>query len=228
MITERFGRLVVLELADPSKTGAKRFRCLCDCGKETITYMQDLKSGHSQSCGCARIELHAKRLTKHGMRRSPEYITWCSMIKRCYNPASKAYAAYGGSGITVCDRWRESFQSFSEDMGSKPTSKHSVDRIDGSQGYGPGNCRWATQKEQSLNRKSTVFMEYNGERLCQKEWAERIGVSEFTIAYWLKNGKNIGEIAEHFKEIQPDGRPRRHWNRPRSMTPNCSTVIPAY
>lgn len=106
----------------------------------------------------------------HGMSRTRTYSIWAGIIKRCTNHKSTDYAEYGGSGIQVCDRWRNSFEAFYEDMGPCPSTEHSIDRINNDGNYTTGNCRWATRKEQQLNKRNTIWVEAFGERKTLQEW----------------------------------------------------------
>lgn len=122
----------------------------------------------------------------HGGRRrtgrvSPEYGTWGAMIARCTNPKNKSYARYGGASITVCDRWRNSFLAFLADMGPKPTPQHTIDRIERTKGYEPGNCRWSTLTEQAHNLGKNLWIEANGRRLCLSDWARETGTPIETL-----------------------------------------------
>jgi hypothetical protein len=110
--------------------------------------------------------------TMHGMTDSPTYVSWATMIDRCRNPHRENFKHYGGRGIKVCARWASSFQLFLADMGERPSLLHSIDRRDPDGDYEPGNCRWATKKEQANNRRSTV--RYSGRTLG--EWAEKTGL----------------------------------------------------
>jgi len=152
-VGEKYGRRTVIAFAYV-KYQKQHWHCLCDCGKSTIASTGSLRSGHPKSCGCASLEVNVKHgYGRRGERRTPEYGTWQGMLNRCRNPKCKSYSYYGGRGITVCDRWRESFQAFLEDMGSKPSPTHSIDRIDNEGNYEPGNCRWATKAEQNRNQR---------------------------------------------------------------------------
>lgn len=122
----------------------------------------------------------AKRRHGHSRRgmRSPEYLTWCSMLRRCNNASQQNYKDYGARGIRVCDEWSGEFgfEKFFEHVGPKPSPKHSIDRIDGSKGYEPGNVRWATWAEQRLNRASVHLVEIDGRTQCVTAWEKELGI----------------------------------------------------
>jgi hypothetical protein len=148
----RFGRWVVISKAE--KQGKHTaWNCLCDCGNERVCLGINLTSGKSKSCGCLR-EYNS---LKHGHRKhnntSREYETWCGIVARCENPTDTNYHNYGGRGIKVSNRWRESFENFLADMGKRPSPKHSIDRIDVNGDYEPSNCRWVTKETQMQNRR---------------------------------------------------------------------------
>ena len=152
----RFGRWYVVEL---SRIENQRtyWRVACDCGNEGSVRSDVLRRGYSTSCGCIIAEgtprrTHGQAAWKRG-ERTVEYTAWIMMIQRCTNPKTRGYHRYGGRGITVCERWRNSFEAFLADMGPRPSSGHSLDRWPNNDGnYEPGNCRWATKKEQDDNR----------------------------------------------------------------------------
>lgn len=154
----RFGRYVVIAEARPElrpngRGNIRRVIALCDCGTERVLHLQNLTSGKSQSCGCLSVIAAAVRESTHGDTDSAEYACWCGIIARCENPNVQNWARYGGRGISICDRWRNSYAAFLSDMGRKPSREHSIDRIDNDGNYEPGNCRWATATEQRRNQR---------------------------------------------------------------------------
>lgn len=140
-----------------TKNGSKKYKCLCECGNYTIVSTANLKNKTTKSCGCYNRELKAERgrkqLYKDGLSNHPLYPTWSSMKARCYNKNNNRYKHYGGRGIKVCDRWKNSFKNFLEDMGEKPSKNHSLDRINVNGNYEPENCKWATGSEQAINKR---------------------------------------------------------------------------
>lgn len=170
LTNQRFGRLLVSyetqSKRSPSGALKRYFLCVCDCGNERIIELSTLRSGHTKSCGCLHKEQLATRARKHGHavgnRRSATHAAWTNMIQRCTNPKRRDYSRYGGRGITVCDRWLHSFENFLEDMGEKPKAT-SLDRYPDTNGnYEPGNCRWATAREQSNNKRNNVKIWFAG------------------------------------------------------------------
>lgn len=149
-VGRHFGMLTVMSFSHLGKSKHKYWHCVCSCGKTSIVCQSNLTSGHTKSCGC----LHKEAVSSHGKSRVSAYSAWLGMLDRCENPDCKNYRDYGARGIKVCDRWHD-IASFLADMGDRPTSRHSLDRIDVNGNYEPGNCRWATVKEKHstlLNR----------------------------------------------------------------------------
>lgn len=162
----RFGRLVIVSEAEPEprtphRGHHRRFNLRCDCGGAKTTRLNDLRSGVVNSCGCLVRENNAelgRASATHGdaarAKRAPEYRSWHSMIQRCENPNSQGYKYWGGRGISVCERWRNSYATFLADVGRRPSPQHSIDRYPNGDGnYEPGNVRWADKSEQAYNRR---------------------------------------------------------------------------
>jgi len=185
---QKFGRLTAIE--DIGKTTKGRvWRCVCECGQETKGVSAQLKQGHKKSCGC----LHADSAKIAGIKQrthgytavgkkwtSSEYGVWMSMKARCGNPKTASYKRYGGRGIMVCDRWMK-FDNFIQDMGPRPTNKHSLDRIDTNKGYEPGNCRWADQMQQAQTRTNVRHIHAFGETMTAAMWERKTGITALTI-----------------------------------------------
>lgn len=176
---QRFDRWKVVEKAETrGASGEVYWRCVCDCGTTKEVVANSLRLGLSKSCGC----FSADRSRKHGMEGTLTYNAWAAMRMRCENKNATYYARYGGRGITVCDRWK-SFKAFLADMGEKPPGKSSLDRIDNEGGYEPGNCRWATTKQQIRNRHSSPRFMWKGETRSLADIAEEVGAVPWRKAY---------------------------------------------
>jgi hypothetical protein len=132
---------------------------------------------------------------KHGHARvgqhSPEYRTWRGMVKRCHSKNDMRYPDYGGRGVVVCTRWRNNFEAFLSDVGKKPATSFSIDRINNEKGYSPANCRWASRTEQARNKRSNRRLRFNGETLTAVEWAERLGFNYWTLVDRLDEGWSV-------------------------------------
>lgn len=171
----KYGRLTIIEtLAD------RRARVRCDCGNEKTVRVDYMKAGRTLSCGCLRAEMLSKRRTTHGMTESREYRAWRKMKERCYLPNTLNFNRWGGRGITVCEKWRNSFEAFLADMGPCP-DRGTLDRINVDGNYEPGNCRWITHKEQMNNMSSNVIIEHDGKALTMAQWAEYLGIKYATL-----------------------------------------------
>jgi len=181
MLDFKFERLTVKR-----KYGVNRHRkitwlCECDCGNVVVVAGTELRSGNTGSCGC----LHVDIITKHGesalgRNHSAEYRAWNNMKSRCGICRERDFRNYGARGISICDRWK-SFENFLEDMGRRPSNKHSLDRIDVNGNYCKENCRWATLSQQGRNRRNNSVIEINGVKRCIYEWAEISGVKPGTL-----------------------------------------------
>lgn len=157
---KKFGRWTVQSERIVRPPNQIMWRCICECGTDKYVSINTLKNGESKSCGCYRDDKASLNSRKHGFTKYkggrspqfPEYTTWASMKQRCYDRNNQSYPRYGGRGITVCDRWKNSFENFLEDMGCKPNPKMTIDRINNGGNYEPGNCKWSSRLEQSRNR----------------------------------------------------------------------------
>lgn len=176
----RFGRLLVAEKARVKLTKSKNaeWSCLCDCGSTVTILSSNLIQGRSNSCGCWNKERTSDVNKTHGMSKTRLHTIWTNMKQRCNNPKWTDYHRYGGRGIKVCDEWQQSFEAFSAWASAAGYDDSlTIDRIDNDGNYEPGNCRWATNKEQARNKEKTK--RYEGKTLA--EWATIVGVKYETL-----------------------------------------------
>lgn len=164
---KQFGRLAVISILPRQIRTQELAMCACSCGATKPIPVRALLLGQTVSCGCKRREVPPEGLRfSHGMSRSQEYVIWSGMIARCTNRNLKNYHNYGGRGISVCDRWSDSFEAFYADMGPRPSPTHSLDRFPDKNGnYEPGNVRWATRAEQARNRRDNKLTESDAMRM---------------------------------------------------------------
>ena len=204
MIDRRFGLLVVRERLHRDPKLGQLFRCVCDCGNEVIKPHSNLLTGNTRSCGC--LKRKKNDLPFSGSSRLREYQIWKHMLARCYDPTNKAYDRYGGRGITVCDRWKISFSNFLEDIGRRPSSAHTLDRIETNGNYEKENCRWANWYEQQNNRRNNKKFLYKGEYLTLPQVERLTGMHRTTIYNRLKRGWSFDDavsITPHAKRGDP-------------------------
>lgn len=198
LVGNKFSRLLVMSVAGytlpPCGKAEWFYVCKCECGNEKNVSGQNLIKGASRSCGCMQKEHGATINLKHGASYSPTYNSWAGMIQRCTNNKHDAFKNYGERGITVCDRWQV-FENFLHDMGHRPDGK-TLDRIDNDKGYFLGNCRWATPKEQTSNKRKSLRVIYKGQILGFLEAARMAGLSPALVKGRKHRGWSIDKIID--------------------------------
>lgn len=163
----------------------------CDCGNTIELPITKAKArGH-----CSWCKLHRHGLTRHGMTNSLEYGIWQSMKQRCFDKNNDAYCRYGGRGITVCEAWSSSFEAFLRDMGPRPSRNLTIERINNSGNYEPGNCRWDTRSQQARNRRSTPVYLFDGKWRSIAELSEISGIRSETLHFRIKRMGMNAEVA---------------------------------
>lgn len=215
-VGDRSGRLTVLEVVK-RKQGIY-LRCKCDCGSEKIVYKANFIGGKSKSCGCLAKEVTSRIKKTHGMAGTKEYRAWRAMLNRCYWKKGARYKSYGGRGISVCSRWRDSFDAFLKDMGMAPTKRHSLGRIDNDKSYFPENCRWETSCQQANNTTRSVMVKTPKGVMTVKQAADLYGVDYAAMSYRAKNGLSLtdwGGDALNVKRISVNGKSKKttEWMR---------------
>jgi hypothetical protein len=201
---ERYGRWLVLGFSHKIERNPYWF-CRCYCGTKRAICGGNLKNGHSLGCGCTRMANMAASVTKHGAthegKRPPEYTAWMNIRRRCHSPIASDYSRYGGRGISVCDEWIDDFSRFFFDMGPRPSSRHSIERLDNDAGYSKSNCIWATSQVQANNRRNTIFIVLDGEKISLPDACRKMSVNYNMV----KRRRLLGWPQHRWFE------PPRHW-----------------
>lgn len=183
----KFGKLTVIKEVGKDKNNYILLLCICECGGQKIVNKDNLKGNRIKSCGCLQ--------ESHNHYKSRLYHIWSAMIQRCTNINNPAFKDYGGRGIKVCDRWLNSFSNFLADMGEPKSIFLTLDRYPNKNGnYEPGNCRWATFKEQTRNKRNNRVLTYGEEKLIAVDWAKILKISAGTLYRHLRKGHSIADI----------------------------------
>ena len=180
---QKFGRLTVISRAE-NKGKETCWKCQCDCGNEVIVQGNNLKNGHTVSCGCFRREKTSESHKTHGMKGTSIHNTWSHIKARCFNPNSKHYKDYGGRGITMFPEWIDNFQAFYDYVSKLEhygEDGYTLDRINNDGNYEPDNLRWADKKTQGRNTRRNIYVEYQGVMMCLKDAAELSGINYDTL-----------------------------------------------
>lgn len=182
-----FGRWTVLGFSHKNSQHHIFWKCQCSCGNVKDINGVSLRFGYSQSCGCLKRDITSEVHKTHGESGNNRiYPVWKTMKSRCFNVNSTKYSKYGGRGITVCDRWKDSFENFYKDMGEPPTDKHQIDRIDNDGPYSPENCRWVTNSQNARNKKNNKMITYQGKTQCLADWVDELGLNYTKVEQRLR------------------------------------------
>lgn len=192
----RFGRLEVVGLSHATKQ-YRYWACLCDCGKSAAATTASLRNGNKKSCGCLKSDRQREACTKHGLSNTPTWRCWYSMIQRCYHTNHMHYGNYGGRGIVVHERYRNTetgIVNLIADIGERPGPQWSLDRFPDNDGnYEPGNIRWATASQQQRNRSTNATVIFQGRVRLILELAEEYGLKYTTLKARIRRGHPIEE-----------------------------------
>lgn len=196
---KRFGRLTVLRITDNHVTSGGRkqiqYLCKCDCGKEVTVKAEHLRNGNTKSCGCFNADASRERSRTHGLSDTRLHRIWQGMKQRCYYKNGISYKNYGGRGISICDEWKEDFNTFYDwAINNGYADNLSIDRKDVDKGYSPDNCRWATNIEQASNKRNNHIVVSRGESRTITSWSNKLSISKYLICKELKEKGNIDAL----------------------------------
>lgn len=185
LLNRKFGSRLVIAKGSTSSQGHQFWVCKCECGDVKEIPGSYLLNGRSHKC-------NECNLRKHGMKDTPEYYAWCSIIQRCCNPNNPEYPNYGGRGITISDEYRDDFMKLFKDIGSRPNANFSIGRIDNEKGYESGNVRWETAEEQTNNRR--VTLQVDGENISCTVVSKKLGIDRETVRRMVNLRCSMDEI----------------------------------
>lgn len=196
----KFNMLTVVERVERLPNGKTLWRCICDCGNETIVEGYNLKSGGTKSCGCLQKEMSSKYKTTHGMSNTRLYRIWTDMKQRCINENRARYKRYGGRGITFESTWND-FEPFRDwALSNGYDDDLSIDRINNELGYYPDNCRWTDVITQENNRSSNRYFSYSGETHTIAEWSRVLNVRYTTLYQRILRG-DLRDFEDYFDKL---------------------------
>lgn len=207
----KFGKLTVREIVVNGNTNQRKYLCDCECGGTKITSEDNLRRGHCRSCGCL-YKGHGGSKKKNIFMGSDSklYRTWSGIKSRCFDQNSHNYHNYGGRGITMCDEWKNDYNTFKKwalhnGYNESRGRDCSIDRIDTNGNYEPSNCRWATAKEQANNTRRNTIVEYDGKRMSLSQWADylKMDYSSF-MSRWVRGWtmeKIVNTPVRHYKKV---------------------------
>lgn len=188
MTGKKYGNSIAIRHVGKSSGRQYTWLFACACGEEYVAVGSEVRRGSINECPSCAAKRKLNSVTTHGKTKSPEYAIWTAMKSRCYNKNTIHYADYGGRGIKVCDKWKNSFENFFIDMGYKPNGM-TIDRINNDGDYEPKNCKWASRLEQSNNKRNNRIITIEGESMTLSQWAKKYKVGESTIRKRLRYGK---------------------------------------
>lgn len=186
-----FNQLTILSYEGLNSSRLATWKCKCSCGNIKVVIGLSLRYGDIKSCGCFKAKRIGDFNRTHGEGKTPEYIAWQLMKRRCNNPNDIGFKYYGRLGIKVCDRWLNSFQNFLSDLGRKPTAKHSVDRINPNGNYEPDNCRWASAMEQANNKRGTHLFNHEGVTDTVSNWCRHFNINSSAVHARVRRGWSL-------------------------------------
>jgi len=196
ILLKRFGKLLPIFAMGVKTTWDTEWLCKCDCGDYVVKSIKSLRGSIIPMCKLCFKEYISGIQTTHGKTKTEEYTIWLSMKQRCYFFKHKHYHHYGGRGIYVCRRWRNSFENFLKDVGHRPNRKYSIDRIDNNGPYGPWNVKWSSPVEQAQNKRNCKIIRFEGESMSMAAWARKKGIKYTTLKERLRKGWEIKDALE--------------------------------